>query len=158
MLARQPFYATLVALAAALCLAAVATAASKPVGIPTYKQCITKTNCSASASSDPNGKNLQINFSKVKCPLYLSVMNSGIFGPVQPSRSTGKFSLTKDLPAYDQKSATSYMVHLKLTGTAHLKQSITGSYTATTDFKGCSAASQKATAFKLKFGGLVYGG
>ena len=47
---------------------------------------------------------------------------------------------------------------LALEEKGHLKKSIKGSYSATTDAPDCPASAQKATTFNLKFAGLVYGG
>ena len=156
MLARRSFRATLVVLALGLLVAAAAFAA-KPLGIPTYKQCTTKTKCSANANSNPNGSALSLNFNNTKCPEF-TVLNSGSFGSANPNKKTGKFSIKKDLNGYSPADQMQYVVHLALSGTVRFKRSIVGSYTAKTDAPDCKASAQKPVKFSLKFAGLVYGG
>ena len=157
MLARFFTRPALVACLVAILATTVAVAA-KPKGFPTYKQCVSKTSCSAQASSDPNGRNLNLTFIKVKCPVFQSVLGGQAWGAIQPNRKTGKFSIKNDVQAQSQKDMKYYVVHVKVTGTARLKKSITGSYTATTDAPDCTPATQKPTKFKLKFAGLAFGG
>ncbi len=156
MLARRSFRATLVVLALGLVIVGAALAA-KPIGIPTYKQCTTKTKCSATASSNANGSALSLIFNNQKCSEF-TVLNSGYFGSPNPSKKTGKFTIKRDLNGYAPGDQTPHVVHVSVTGTVHFKKSIVGSYTAKTDAPDCKASAQKSVKFKLKFAGLVYGG
>jgi len=155
MLARRSARAALVACALLLLTAAVALAA-KPPGIPTYRQCTTKTKCSADAYSNPNGTGLAISFFNTKCPEFAAVFANT--GSVNPNRKTGKFKISKVVQAQSPKDQTSYKFDLKIAGTVKFKKSVIGSYTITTTAPDCPASAQKATKFKLKFAGVVYGG
>jgi len=155
MLARRSARAALVACALLLLTAAVALAA-KPPGIPTYKQCTTKTKCSANAYSNPNGTGLALNIQNAKCPEFSYVL--GNTGSVNPNRKTGKFKIVRVVQAQSPKDQTYYKFDMKITGTVKFKKSIIGSYTITTTAPDCPASAQKATKLKLKFAGVVYGG
>ena len=154
MLARRSARAALVACALLLLTAAVALA--KPQGIPTYKQCTTKTKCSANAYSNPNGTGLTISLLNKKCPEFSFVL--GNIGSVNPNRKTGKFKIAKVVQAQSPKDQTYYKFDMKIAGTVKFKKSIIGSYTITTTAPDCPASAQKATKLKLKFAGVVYGG
>ena len=114
MLARRSAPAALVACALFLLTAAVALAA-KPAGIPTYKQCTTKTKCSANAYSNPNGTGLALNIQNAKCPEFSFVL--GNTGSVNPNRKTGKFKIAKVVQAQSPKDQTYYKFDMKITGT-----------------------------------------
>jgi hypothetical protein len=154
MLARRSARAALVACALFLLTAAVALA--KPQGIPTYKQCTTKTKCSANAYSNPNGTGLTISLFNKKCPEFSFVL--GNIGSVNPNRKTGKFKIAKVFQAQSPTDQTSYPFNVKIAGTVKFKKSIIGSYTITTTAPDCPASGQKANKIKLKFAGVVYGG
>ena len=152
--------AALVACALLLLTVAAATAvAAKPVGIPIYRQCTTKTKCSGQATSNANGKALSLTFISAKCPEFSQVLTSGLFGTVDPNRKTGKFKIVKDVSGQSPKDQSYHAFHVTVTGVAKFKKSIKGTWTATaTDVPDCPASAQKPTAFNLKFKGLAYGG
>lgn len=155
MLARRSARAALVA-CALLLLTAAAALAAKPAGIPTYKQCTTKTKCSANAYSNPNGTGLVLNIQNAKCPEFSFVF--GNLGSVNPNRKTGKFKIAKKLQAYSAADQKYYPFDVKISGTVKFKKSVIGSYTVTTTAPDCPASAQKANKLKLKFAGVVYGG
>jgi hypothetical protein len=151
--------AALVACALLLLAVAAATAvAAKPKGIPIYKQCTTRTKCSAQATSNPNGKALALNFSSAKCPEFSQVLSSGVLGSVNPNSKTGKFKIVKDVSGQSPKDQSYHVFHVTISGVAKFKKSIKGTWSATTDAPDCPASAQKPTTFKLKFAGLAYGG
>jgi hypothetical protein len=158
MLRHRPVH---VAIAACLLLllTSAAAVAKRPAGIPTYKQCTTKTKCSAQATSNPNGSALSLTFVSSKCPEFSQVLNAGILGSVNPSHKTGKFKIVKDVSGQSPKDSSYHVFHVTITGVAKFKKSITGSYTATTTgTPDCPASAQTPTKFNLKFAGLAYGG